>query len=370
MSSLHVCVFVTCVRWKESDDAHLIASPCECETTSWCGWDHLFQSQSVRKRLRVRNCVGMRQRPWQNSKYHDLRAWYQWHASGCDRALDAYLDESFWWIAKCDRSQYFGIHQDSLFWGLKALENRNHTLKCKNVTESDWMRLQHTRWWCADICCRNAIELNAIPCITSLVPGGYDNLKLDVTLGVPHAFQHLVCVEEIMKVFPYGEPCVKIQVGPCHGTSACDCDNTEMPHNPVCKLPKSSCLSFRRVWVLSLSPASRVWEVCSCECVFVCFWICLHKCLHGPVCKYFHWSFCACVHTYLFGGGHTDVYAILRVSLPLFCECLSEVSGKVFVSVIVQVSIQMRLYEFTDVSWLASFKGVWNLLHRILPGLC
>eukprot|EP00547_Thalassionema_nitzschioides_P012656 CAMPEP_0194259102 /NCGR_PEP_ID=MMETSP0158-20130606/42776_1 /TAXON_ID=33649 /ORGANISM="Thalassionema nitzschioides, Strain L26-B" /LENGTH=76 /DNA_ID=CAMNT_0038998757 /DNA_START=176 /DNA_END=403 /DNA_ORIENTATION=- len=33
--------------------------------------------------------------------------------------------------------------------------------------------------------CRNAIEFNSIPSITRLVPGGYDELKLDVLLAVP-----------------------------------------------------------------------------------------------------------------------------------------------------------------------------------------
>ena len=33
--------------------------------------------------------------------------------------------------------------------------------------------------------CRNAIEFNSIPSIRRLVPGGYDNLRLHVKIGVP-----------------------------------------------------------------------------------------------------------------------------------------------------------------------------------------
>ncbi|CAM9114579.1 unnamed protein product [Ectocarpus sp. 12 AP-2014] len=52
--------------------------------------------------------------------------------------------------------------------------------------------------------CRNAIEFNSIPSIKNIVPGGYAGMKLRVQLAVPVAEEE-VDVEEIKKVFPYGE---------------------------------------------------------------------------------------------------------------------------------------------------------------------
>lgn len=57
---------------------------------------------------------------------------------------------------------------------------------------------------------RNAIELNSIPSIRRLVPGGYDALKLHVKIGVPHP--ETVDVDAVKGVFPYGQ-CVVDVVG-------------------------------------------------------------------------------------------------------------------------------------------------------------
>lgn len=52
--------------------------------------------------------------------------------------------------------------------------------------------------------CRNAIEFNSLS-IKKMVPGGYDAMKLNVILGVPSKYQHTLDVEEVRKVFPYGD---------------------------------------------------------------------------------------------------------------------------------------------------------------------
>ena len=51
--------------------------------------------------------------------------------------------------------------------------------------------------------CRNAIEFNSIPSIRELVPGGYENMKIHVHLGVPEGFD--VDASSVRAVFPYGE---------------------------------------------------------------------------------------------------------------------------------------------------------------------
>ncbi len=61
--------------------------------------------------------------------------------------------------------------------------------------------------------CRNAIEFNSIPSINRLVPGGYDNLKLDVILAIPKKYQDGLDLEAVAKVFPYGESKFTIQDG-------------------------------------------------------------------------------------------------------------------------------------------------------------
>lgn len=61
--------------------------------------------------------------------------------------------------------------------------------------------------------CRNAIEFNSIPSINRLVPGGYDNLKLDVILAVPKKYRHTLDLPTVQKVFPYGSVRFQIQDG-------------------------------------------------------------------------------------------------------------------------------------------------------------
>lgn len=53
--------------------------------------------------------------------------------------------------------------------------------------------------------CHNAIESNSIPSVSEIVPGGYDGLKLSVILGVPQEYQDGLNLEEVKKVFPYGQ---------------------------------------------------------------------------------------------------------------------------------------------------------------------
>ena len=65
--------------------------------------------------------------------------------------------------------------------------------------------------------CRNAIEFNSIPSIRDIVPGGYDNMKLHIQLGVPEGSD--VDLGKVRAVFPYGnivEP-VDVCVGGAHG---------------------------------------------------------------------------------------------------------------------------------------------------------
>ena len=61
--------------------------------------------------------------------------------------------------------------------------------------------------------CRNAIEFNSIPSIKWLVPGGYDNLKLDIILAIPPKYQHELDLAKVAEVFPYGEAKFTIQDG-------------------------------------------------------------------------------------------------------------------------------------------------------------
>lgn len=61
--------------------------------------------------------------------------------------------------------------------------------------------------------CRNAIEFNSIPSINRLVPGGYENLKLDVLLAVPPKYQSDLDLSKVQEVFPYGSIRFQIQDG-------------------------------------------------------------------------------------------------------------------------------------------------------------
>ena len=61
--------------------------------------------------------------------------------------------------------------------------------------------------------CRNAIEFNQIPGIGDLIPGGRDQLKLDVLLGVPHQYQHNLDLAPIRACFPYGTVHIQCNTG-------------------------------------------------------------------------------------------------------------------------------------------------------------
>ena len=61
--------------------------------------------------------------------------------------------------------------------------------------------------------CRNAIEFNQIPSISTTVPGGRDNMKLDVLLAVPAIYQDGLDLEKIKASFPYGQVRFQIQDG-------------------------------------------------------------------------------------------------------------------------------------------------------------
>ena len=61
--------------------------------------------------------------------------------------------------------------------------------------------------------CRNAIEFNSIPSVGTLVPGGYDGLKLSVILGVPNEYASELDLEQVKQVFPYGQVQFTIKQG-------------------------------------------------------------------------------------------------------------------------------------------------------------
>ena len=56
--------------------------------------------------------------------------------------------------------------------------------------------------------CRNAV-VNSIP-VSADVPGGYDNMKLHIQIGVPKGA--VLDLEKIRRVFPYGQICEPIEV--------------------------------------------------------------------------------------------------------------------------------------------------------------
>ena len=60
--------------------------------------------------------------------------------------------------------------------------------------------------------CRNAIEFNTIS-IKTIVPGGYDAMKLNVILAVPEKYHHTLDLDEVAKTFPYGEVKFEVQAG-------------------------------------------------------------------------------------------------------------------------------------------------------------
>lgn len=63
--------------------------------------------------------------------------------------------------------------------------------------------------------CRNAIERNSLPGLSSLLPGGDRSyMRVRVTLGVPElAGAEAVDVERVKSVFPYGQVTVKVVPG-------------------------------------------------------------------------------------------------------------------------------------------------------------
>ncbi|GAX15423.1 hypothetical protein FisN_8Lh281 [Fistulifera solaris] len=61
--------------------------------------------------------------------------------------------------------------------------------------------------------CRNAIEFNQLPSLKSIIPGGKENLKLDVLLAVPPKYQSQLDLSTIKAAFPYGEVRIQIQDG-------------------------------------------------------------------------------------------------------------------------------------------------------------
>ncbi|PSS29070.1 Protein cbp-1 like [Actinidia chinensis var. chinensis] len=61
--------------------------------------------------------------------------------------------------------------------------------------------------------CRDAISSNSIPAFRrGSIPGvSFEQMKLQIKLGVPHSLQQLLDVEKVKSVFPYGE-IVKFEV--------------------------------------------------------------------------------------------------------------------------------------------------------------
>jgi uncharacterized protein (TIGR02058 family) len=52
--------------------------------------------------------------------------------------------------------------------------------------------------------CRSAIEFNSIPSIGKIVPGGYDNMKLHLQIGVPGPASQ-IDLTAVAAIFPYGQ---------------------------------------------------------------------------------------------------------------------------------------------------------------------
>ncbi|GKY92943.1 hypothetical protein MPSEU_000263200 [Mayamaea pseudoterrestris] len=61
--------------------------------------------------------------------------------------------------------------------------------------------------------CRNAIEFNQLPALGEIVPGGRDEMKLDVLLAVPAKYQEDLDLNAVRAVFPYGKVNIQIQDG-------------------------------------------------------------------------------------------------------------------------------------------------------------
>jgi len=61
--------------------------------------------------------------------------------------------------------------------------------------------------------CRNAIEFNQIPCIGDVVPGGRDEMKLDVLVACPAKYRADLDHDAIERCFPYGKVRIQLQDG-------------------------------------------------------------------------------------------------------------------------------------------------------------
>ena len=51
--------------------------------------------------------------------------------------------------------------------------------------------------------CRDAIDYNSIK-IRTIIPGGYDSMKIHVQIGVPQLVENDIDLDEIAREFPYG----------------------------------------------------------------------------------------------------------------------------------------------------------------------
>ena len=60
--------------------------------------------------------------------------------------------------------------------------------------------------------CRNAIEFNSIPSITAIIPGGYADMALRVTLAIPSALASSLDLDRVKAVFPYGRKEIVVTV--------------------------------------------------------------------------------------------------------------------------------------------------------------
>mmetsp|Transcript_3314 Transcript_3314/g.7796 ORF Transcript_3314/g.7796 Transcript_3314/m.7796 type:complete len:631 (-) Transcript_3314:258-2150(-) len=67
--------------------------------------------------------------------------------------------------------------------------------------------------------CRNAIEFNSIPSIAALLPGGYADMVLRVSLSLPLRYAGKLDLEQVRKVFPYGRVIFNLQEGGCRMSS-------------------------------------------------------------------------------------------------------------------------------------------------------
>ena len=71
---------------------------------------------------------------------------------------------------------------------------------------------------------RNAIEFNSLPAIREIVPGGYDGMRLRVTLGVPEKYVDGLDTAAVEAVFPYGRVEIDVRVGGLAAPSGVEVD--------------------------------------------------------------------------------------------------------------------------------------------------